>query len=251
MNKLIAPALFTIALALCSSVTLARGSADGGDKVLVVAPHPDDEILGCGGTIKKIVSQGIEVSVLVVTRGKKELYTEERIINVRQEAKTAHQLLGVIETTFLDFPAPDLDLVSISELSDAISEVIGKLKPDTIFLPHRGDIHHEHKAVFNSTLVASRPVKNCLVKRLYSYETLSETEWAAPFSDDAFIPDYFVNISDSFTAKLEALKCFKSQIREFPNPRSLKSIEALANFRGSTVGFNQAEAFMTIRVIED
>lgn len=219
--------------------------------VLLIAPHPDDEVLGCGGVIKKFTDHDIIVNVLVITRGKKELYSDERIENVRQEARNAHKLLGIESTTFLDFPAPDLDTISISELSVAISNVINTLKPDTIFIPHRGDIHHDHKAVFTSALVAARPVNNYVVKRIYSYETLSETEWAAPFGDDAFIPDYFVNISDEFSFKLQAMKCFKSQIREFPNPRSLKAIESLAQLRGSTVGFEYAEAFMTIRVIED
>jgi LmbE family N-acetylglucosaminyl deacetylase len=179
------------------------------------------------------------------------MYSEERILNVRQEAIEAHKMLCVTGTRFLDFSAPNLDLISVSELSLAISEVINEFRPDTIFLPHRGDIHHDHKAVFNAGMVAARPANNSVVKRIYSYETLSETEWAAPFGDDAFIPDFFVNISDVFIAKLEAIKCYKSQLRDFPNPRSLKSIEALANLRGSTVGFTHAEAFMTIRVIED
>lgn len=218
--------------------------------VLIIAPHPDDEVLGCGGIIKKFTNQDISVNVLVITRGKKEIYSDERIDNVRNEARNAHKLLGVESTIFLNFPAPDLDTISIAELSGAISDEIQKLKPDTIFIPHRGDIHHDHKAVFTASLVAARPVNNYVVKRIYSYETLSETEWAAPFGDDAFIPDYFVNISDDFSFKLEAMKCFKSQIREFPNPRSLRAIESLAQFRGSTVGFEYAEAFMTIRVVE-
>ena len=219
--------------------------------VLILAPHPDDEVLGCGGIIKKFTEHRVMVNVLIMTRGKKGVYSDERIENVRQEARNAHKLLGVESTVFLDFPAPDLDTVPISELSVAISNEINKLKPDTIFIPHRGDIHHDHKAVFTASLVAARPVNNYVVKRIYSYETLSETEWAAPFGDDAFIPDYFVNVSDEFSFKLEAMKCFKSQIREFPNPRSLKAIESLAQFRGSTVGYDYAEAFMTIRVIEE
>ncbi len=217
--------------------------------VLVIAPHPDDEILGCGGTIKKLTDLGIKIIVLVVTRGKKEMYAEERIKNVRQEALKAHELLGVTETRFLDFPAPDLDLVSIAEISMAISGVLKEFKIDSLYIPHRGDIHHDHKAVFNAGLVAARPSKDNTVKNIYSYETLSETEWAAPFGDDAFIPTHFVNITNEFAVKLEAMKCFKSQLKEFPNARSLKSIEALANFRGSTVGYSHAEAFMTIRTI--
>ena len=219
--------------------------------ILVVAPHPDDEILGCGGTIKKMISQNKKVCVLIISRGKKGMFSEERINNVRMEALKAHRILGITGTEFLDFPAPELDLISVSELSFAISEVIAKVRPDTIFLPHRGDLHHDHKAVFNAGLVSARPQKFGFVKRLFSYETLSETDWAAPFGDDVFIPDFYVNITEVFNAKLEAMKCYKSQLKDFPNPRSLKAIEALANLRGSTVGFEYAEAFMTIRVIED
>lgn len=219
--------------------------------VLFVAPHPDDEVLGCGGIIKKLISKGITVVILITTRGKKGLFSDEKVENVRLEALKAHNVLGVSETRFLDFPAPELDLVSISELSEAIRKVIVEYKIETLFLPHRGDIHHDHKSIFNAGLVAARPNNNQYVRKIYSYETLSETEWAAPFGDDAFIPNYFVNITDVFNFKLEAIKCYKSQLKDYPNPRSLKSIEALSNFRGSTVGFIHAEAFMTIRVIED
>jgi N-acetylglucosamine malate deacetylase 1 len=221
------------------------------NKILVIAPHPDDEVLGCAGIIKKLTSKHKKVWVLIMTRGKKELYSEERILNVRQEALEAHKLLGVSETMFLDFSAPELDIISVSELSSAISGIIREILPDTVFLPFRGDLHHDHKAVFNAGLVATRPLKDNTIRKIYSYETLSETEWAAPFSDDNFIPDFFVNIAEEFEVKIEAMKCYKSQVRAFPNSRSLKSIEALANMRGSTVGFTHAEAFMTIRVIED
>jgi N-acetylglucosamine malate deacetylase 1 len=217
---------------------------------LIIAPHPDDEVLGCGGTIRKMAHQGIKVYVLIATRGKKELYSKEKIENVRKEALAAHNILGVADTFFLDFPAPDLDLISLAELSRAIFEVIEEYTINTAFLPHRGDIHHDHKAIFNAGLVAARPNKGQSVKKLYSYETLSETEWAAPFGDAVFIPTHFVNISNEFDIKLDAMNCFQSQLKEFPNSRSLKSIEALANFRGSTVGFTHAEAFMTIRTIE-
>jgi N-acetylglucosamine malate deacetylase 1 len=221
------------------------------NNILIVAPHPDDEILGCGGTIMKLSYAGARVIVLIVTRGKKELYSDERILNVRNEARNAHRILGVTETRFLEFPAPDLHLVSFAEISGAISEVVKLFDISALYLPHHGDIHSDHRVVFNAGLVAARPVHGNPVKRIYSYETLSETEWAAPSCDNAFIPTHFVNISEHFASKVEAMKCFKSQLREFPNPRSLKAIEALANLRGSTVGFQYAEAFVTIRVIED
>ncbi len=219
------------------------------DRILVVAPHPDDEVLGCGGTIKKCSSRGDEVMVLIVTRGKPEMYSEERIINVRNEARMAHQILGVEETRFLDFPAPDLDVVPNSDISASIYKFIEEFKPKTIFLPHYGDIHHDHKAVFNAGMVAARPLKTS-IERILTYETLSETEWSIPSPSNVFSPNFFVDISEIFNYKLEAMKCYKSQLRENPNPRSLKIIEALASFRGSSVGLTYAEAFMTIRIVE-
>lgn len=220
------------------------------ENILIISPHPDDEVLGCGGTIKRLASEGHNVYVLIVTRGNKESYSQERIDNVRREAIIAHRILGVSDTRFLNFPAPNLDLVSIAEISSAIFSVISELHISSIYLPHKGDIHNDHKVVFNAGLVAARPVHGNPVRRIFCYETLSETEWAAPFNSDAFIPTHFLNITDYFGSKQDAMKCFKSQLREFPNPRSLLSIEALARLRGSTVGFDYAEAFMTIRTIE-
>ena len=221
------------------------------DKVLIVAPHPDDEVLGCGGTIKKLSDEGRDVFVLVTTRGKKELYSDKQVINVRKEGCDAHKILGVKETRFLDYPAPDLDLIPVASISQDINNIIRELNITTIYLPHHGDVHNDHKVIFNAGLVASRPVKGQTVKGIFVYETLSETEWAVPSNSDIFIPTCFVNISDVFSYKLEAMKCYKSQLRDFPNPRSLESIEALANLRGSTVGFTHAEAFMTIRIIRE
>ncbi|MFZ4455603.1 MAG: PIG-L deacetylase family protein [Bacteroidales bacterium] len=218
--------------------------------ILVVAPHPDDEVLGCGGVIRKHVNVGDTVYVLVVTRGNPKFYSDEKIENVRSEARSAHQFLGVKETGFLDFLAPNLDTTSQAELSQSIVSYIKEKQINTLYLPHRGDIHHDHRAVFNAGLVAARPVNNNTVTRIYAYETLSETEWAAPFGDDVFIPTHFVNVESEFEAKIKAMSFFKSQVRQFPSTRSLETIEALAKFRGATVGFKRAEAFMTIRTIE-
>lgn len=219
-------------------------------KKLIIAPHPDDEVLGAGGVIKKFSKEGHEVYVLVITRGSPKYYSDEKIQNVRKEALEAHKILGVKQTVFLDFHAPELDITSNADISRAISKYISNWKITDLFIPHRGDIHNDHRKVFEASLVAARPVGNFTVKAIYAYETFSETEWAAPFSDDAFIPNHFENISDTMSYKFEAMKCFKSQIRDFPSTRSLETIESLAKFRGSTVGFNRAEAFMTIRTIK-
>lgn len=219
--------------------------------ILVIAPHPDDEVLGCGGIIKKYAGLGNQVFVLVVTRGTPKYYSEEKIQNVRSEARKAHELLGVKETYFLDFHAPELDVTSNAEISIAIAKIIKSLEIKDLYIPHRGDIHHDHRVVFEASLVAARPVNNQSVRNIYAYETLSETEWAAPFSDEAFIPTHFEDITDTFEYKNKAMLCFKSQVKPFPNTRSLEVIEALAKFRGATVGFERAEAFMTIRTINN
>jgi len=217
--------------------------------ILILAPHPDDEVLGCGATIKKLSKDGNQVFVLVSSRGSKRLYDQTKVEAVRNEAHEAHALLGVTKTFFLDFPAPELDTVPLADISREISKVISDFQINVLYLPHRGDIHNDHRVVFNAGLVAARPVGNCTVTEIYAYETLSETEWAAPFGDDAFIPTRFVNVESTLEAKMEAMKCFKSQLKVFPNPRSLETLEALAKFRGATVGFKAAEAFMVIRQI--
>jgi N-acetylglucosamine malate deacetylase 1 len=219
--------------------------------ILFVAPHPDDEVLGCGGIMKKLSSRGDRIHALIITRGKPEKYSEEKIVKVRNEALNAHKILGVTETRFFDFPAPDLDMISQAEISESISKIIIELNIDTIFLPHHGDIHHDHKIVFNAGLVASRPVNDCTVKRIYSYETLSETEWAAPFNNETFVPTYFIDISNEIKHKIAAFSSFISQVKPFPSARSLENLEALAKFRGATVGMYRAEAFSIIRIIEN
>ncbi len=215
--------------------------------ILVIAPHPDDEVLGCGATMAKYASAGHKVFVLVATRGSKKLYADDRIENVRNEALRAHKVLGVTETFFLDFPAPELDTIPLYEISNNISKIISNINADILFLPHRGDIHNDHKVIFDAGLVAARPLQNCSVNEIFTYETVSETEWAMPIGSEVFIPNVYENIADFFYIKVQALECFKSQLREFPNPRSVKNLNALANYRGATVGFEMAEAFCLIR----
>ena len=219
-------------------------------RILAIAPHPDDEILGCGGTLARHVRNGDQVYVVIVTRGTPKLYKDQQIENVRNEARAAHGIIGVKETVFLDFHAPELDITSQADISRALSKCIQQFKIDCLYLPHRGDIHHDHAAVFNAGLVAARPLEDYTVKQIYTYETLSETEWAPPFGNDVFIPTVFSELTNhDFEAKIEAMKCFKSQLKSFPNPRSIDNLKALAMFRGATVGVRLAEAFMQIRSI--
>lgn len=219
--------------------------------ILIIAPHPDDEVLGCGATIRKYANHGDNVFVLIATRGSARLFDQQKVENVRLEALEAHRILGVSETFFLDFPAPELDTVPVADISREFAKIISDKNIEILYIPHRGDIHHDHRLVFNAGLVAARPVGKYSIKEIYCYETLSETEWAAPFADDAFIPNAFVDVSSCFDSKIAALECFKSQLRSFPESRSIEALEALAKFRGSSVGFFKAESFMVIRQIID
>lgn len=218
--------------------------------VLIVAPHSDDEVLGCGGVMARHAAGGDDVHVLVVTRGTPEMYPPEQEEQTRQELHAAHAILGVSSVHFLDFPAPKLDTIPGHQLADAIGRIIRSLYPSIIYLPHRGDIHSDHRAVYQATLVAARPINDCPVRKLLCYETLSETEWAAPFGDDAFIPTVFVDITDYLDQKLKAMTCYHSELKQPPHPRSLQAIEVLAKMRGATVSLPAVEAFMLVREID-
>lgn len=224
------------------------------NNILIVAPHADDEILGCGGIISKFVSEGCKVYIAIMTNahiGDPNKFSEEGINIVRDEALQAHTLLGVLQTFFFDFPAPRLSSNVSYLISDEISKLINQFNIDTVFLPHRGDSHIDHKVVCEAGLVATRPFPNSTVKNVFCYETLSETEWGYPSGDTAFIPNFFVSLNKSdVDNKISAMQCFKSQLREFPNTRSVETIMHLLKYRGSTVGKVYSEAFMAIRMIE-
>lgn len=217
--------------------------------VLVIATHPDDEVLGCGGVIARHADAGDDVHVLVVTRGIPELFTPEVIEGTRGELAQAHAVLGVRSVRFLDFPAPKLDVVPLHEVADAIGEVVHELRPSLVYCPHQGDLHRDHKAVFWATLVAARPVDGHRVSRILCYETLSETECGAPLPGDAFAPTVFIDITATLRRKLQACRCYRSQMKPFPHPRSVRAIAALARLRGATVGLSSAEGFTLIRDI--
>ena len=219
-------------------------------KILVIAPHPDDEVLGCGGIIAKNVAEGNEVYVAVITKMCEPVFMEQQDVENKKHCLNAHKLLGIKDTIFLDFPAAMLESVPRNEFNAAIDRTIKDISPEEVYIPHRGDMHLDHKMVSDACMVALRPRFDYCVKRIYAYETLSETEWDIPNTTNAFIPNVYVDISDYFDKKLDAMKEYKNQICEYPNPRSLEAIKALAMLRGSTISRNYAESFMLIREIK-
>ena len=219
--------------------------------VLVIAPHPDDEIIGVGGTIAKRAENGDMVYVCVVTKGYAPLFYESLIEQGREECQEADKLLGVKETMFLDFPAVALETIPRYKLNGGLREVIEKIQPDEVYIPHRGDMQLDHQFVADAAMVALRPKYKDAVKRIYSYETLSETGWNIPNVTNEFVPTVYENISSTIEKKLAAMNIFQSQISAFPNARSIEANKALASFRGAMVTVNAAEAFSLIREIKE
>ena len=218
-------------------------------RVLVIAPHPDDEVLGCGGTIAKYAANGDEVYVAVVTKGCAPIFSEDQVSTVRNDCLRADKFLGVKETTFLDFPAAMLEEVPRHELNDSLINLVQKIKPESVFIPHRGDMQMDHKMVVDAGMVALRPKYSHMVKKIYAYETLSETGWDVPNTVNEFIPNAYNDIGQFIDKKIKAMSMFSNQIEEFPSPRSERTVRALAEYRGSLMGLEAAEAFSLVREV--
>ena len=219
-------------------------------RVLIIAPHPDDEIIGVGGTIAKRAKAGDEVYVCIVTKGKSPLFNPDFIEQGRRECREADAKLGVKETIFVDFPAVMLETIPRYELNGKVAEVVQNIKPEEVYIPHRGDMQIDHQMVVDAAMVAVRPRGDDYPKRVYAYETLSETGWNIPNVTNEFIPTVYENITDTYDVKMEAMSVFKSQLAPFPAARSVGAIEALAKFRGATVSVEVAEAFSLVREVK-
>lgn len=218
-------------------------------KVLVIAPHPDDEVLGCGGTILKHKYNSDDVIVCIVSVRNQPLFTEDMHVEQFIEVKKAHEVLEVDESIVLDFDSVMLDKVPHYKLNESLANIVNKVKPDIVYIPFVGDIHLDHQLVAKSALVACRPISKHVINRILMYETQSETEWNFPKSENIFIPNVYEDITDFIEKKLDAMNQYKDQKKEFPHPRSNEKIKALAAMRGGVVSINYAEAFMLVRDI--
>lgn len=213
-------------------------------KILVVAPHPDDEVLGCGGTIKKYTKEGDEVFLCVVTKAYTPDWTEKYTKDKVADIKKSNAVLGFKKTYFLGLPTVKLDTIPQKELNDKISDVIREVNPDILFIPYVGDTNQDHRLVFEACFVSARPFEN-KIKKILAYETLSVAAWGVK----QFAPTTYTDITGTLKDKLKAMSCYRSELREFPHPRSLEGITILAKKRGTESGLRAAEAFVVIREI--
>jgi LmbE family N-acetylglucosaminyl deacetylase len=214
-------------------------------RMLVVAPHPDDEALGAGGTIARFADEGDEVTVLFVSGHLPPLYDAASYEETVRESRRACTILGARDPRFLGIAATT---VTESRMNGDIAAIIAEVEPHVVLCPYP-DRHIDHRAVFSSVMVAARPTgPGRGIELLAAYETLSETHWNAPHIEPNFVPNWVVNITDHIDRKCGALSCYASQIPTFPGARSVEAIRALAMFRGTQAGFGFGEAFHIIRM---
>jgi LmbE family N-acetylglucosaminyl deacetylase len=213
---------------------------------LIIAAHPDDEVLGCGGFIANRASSE-KCYVLILTGGATGRYDDEMSAILRQNAKDANKVLGTAELFFEDLPNQKLETLPIIEVTQIIEKYIKKLSPTRVFTQHGGDINRDHQVVFEATMTATRPIVGQIVQEVYTYNTPSSTEWNFYEGEKVFIPTVYENIEQSIDKKLEAMSFYKSECRDYPHPRSIKALRLHANYWGLTVGYEYAEPFKLMR----
>lgn len=224
------------------------------NRVLVVAAHPDDEVLGCGGTIARHADAGDQVNVLIVAEGatsRLKNRDRKRVSNelsgLAQAAQTAASILGAAGVELLDLPDNRLDSLDRLELIKTIEQHIGRYKPQVVYLHHAGDVNVDHRRLHEAVVTACRPTPGQPVRRLLSFEVASSTEWQPPGSAPTFQPNWFVDISAHWGRKRKALEAYSSEMRSWPHARSIDALEHLARWRGAQVGVEAAEAFYLLR----
>jgi N-acetylglucosamine malate deacetylase 1 len=216
-------------------------------KVMVIAVHPDDETLGCGGTLLRHKAENDEIYWLIVTNVfKGDDYDQTCVDKRKNQIDAVKRLYGFENTIQLDFPTTELDRVPINKLVKSISDAIHRIQPEVFYIPFHQDVHTDHQVSFKAILSSTKSFRYHSVRRILMYETLSETEFAPSLAGSAFLPNVFVDISNGFEMKSKIMQIYQDELMDSPYPRSLSSIKALANYRGSRIGVEYAEAFMLI-----
>ena len=223
-------------------------------RILVVAAHPDDEVLGCGGTITKL-SKIHDIYTLILgegitSRDHQQSKKNNTIQQLKKDAEKANKILGIRKVFFKNLPDNKFDTVPLLNIIKEIEYFITKIKPEIVYTHHHDDLNIDHQLTHRAVLTATRPLSECSVKRIFSFEVLSSTEWNKFNESTIFIPNMYVDISSTIENKLAAMQCYKTELRNYPHPRSLEGIKILAQRRGLEIGLEFAEAFHLIRMIE-
>ena len=219
------------------------------ETILVVVAHPDDEVLGAGGTLARRATQGDQVHIVFLADGVGARGDDRGAVERRAKAaRQAAMLLGAREPQFLGFPDNRLDTVDLLDLTKAIEQVVGQVAPHTVYTHHAGDLNIDHGLCHRAVLTACRPLPESSVRRIYAMEVPSSTEWSV--ATDVFAPNRFIDISATLETKRRALEAYAEEMRPFPHPRSFEAVQALALWRGASAGLRAAEAFAVVREVE-
>jgi len=220
-------------------------------KVVVISAHPDDEIIGCGGALLKHKSNGDEISWIIITNVfEHQGFTKERIESRQQEIEKVKIMTGFSSVHKLDYPTMSLDSSSTNKMIPQISGLFNEIKPEVIYVMNRSDAHSDHRVTFDAVVACTKSFRYPFIKKVLMYECISETEFAPALPERVFQPNYFVDVTNYFDKKIEIMKVYESELGEHPFPRSIRNIEALAVFRGASVGVEYAEAFQLIKFID-
>ena len=219
-------------------------------KILVVAAHPDDEALGCGGTIARHAIEGDLVHLVLMADG---VYSRSNITSEDFERrmaalKSAQSILGISSVDYLGLPDNRMDSIQLLDIVQKLEPIIENKQPTIVYTHHHGDLNIDHRITHEAVMTACRPMPNFSVKEIYGFEVMSSTEWASPIHS-TFIPSFFVDISKQLPIKIKALEAYAEEMRSVPHSRSIKHIEVLARHRGYSIGVEAAEAFEVYRVI--
>ena len=220
--------------------------------VLVVAAHPDDELLGVGGTVRRLADEGKIVRAVIMAEGltsrkAARLETDRReLLELQEDAKKAAKKVGYESIDFCGLPDNRLDTEGLLDIIKIVTKYIEKYDPDTIFTHHRGDLNIDHRRTSEAVLTSCSPVGKYNVQRIYAFETPSSSEWNYNYPDP-FCPNVYYDISNTLEAKIRGMACYQTESTVYPHPRSPEALRALAQYRGSNVGFQSAEAFMLLR----
>jgi len=222
--------------------------------ILIVAAHPDDEVLGCFGTVARLIKEGYEAYTLILGEGKTSRDDKRVIENkkdelelLNSEIQQANDAIGIKKVFIESFPDNRFDSVDLLDIVKVISKVKDEIRPDIIFTHYENDLNIDHRITYQAVVTATRPMQDECVKEIYSFEILSSTEWNYPLS---FSPDIFYDVSETIDLKIKAMKAYSSELCEYPHPRSLDGIELNAKYQGMRVGKEYVEAFKSVRVVK-
>ncbi len=225
------------------------------NKVLVVASHPDDEILGVGATIRKHVMNGDECYALILGEGitsrydNRELYEKSKIDSLHKQVIEVSKIIGFKEVFLENLKDNRFDSYDLLDIVKVIEKYIYKIKPNIVYTHHYGDVNIDHKITFEAVLTATRPIGGNCIEEVYCFDTVSSTEWNFKNINN-FKPNYFVDVSETMKYKIDAMKVYKDELREYPHPRSLENLEYSARRYGSIISTDYAEAFEVVRIIK-